>query len=178
MTAFRRLLLRLLIFPDSPPISNPRHLLSSIIHDLQPKLRYIRCLSVVSRDIIIRPLFFHRKCPSLNQSDSAFVNHLIVLIRLPSFLFFLHWRMSLVMTPQALSPSDVAPLAPRISTRLEISTSSNSPPSSSPFAENLPEVISNGAFSKTWVLPPRKKPGRKAANDVPPTVPLTSENRG
>ena len=34
----------------------------------------------------------------------------------------------------------------------------------------LADVISNGAFSKTWVLPPRKKPGRKAANDVPPTV--------
>ena len=76
--------------------------------------------------------------------------------------------MSSAMTLQAFSPPD---LAPRITSADLINNAGNSsPPAATPSGENLPEVISNGAFSKTWVLPPRKKPGRKAANDVPPTV--------
>jgi hypothetical protein len=63
--------------------------------------------------------------------------------------------------------TEATPLAPRPS----LSGSGNSvPPLSAAPGEMLDDVISNGAFSKTWVLPPRKKPGRKAANDVPPTV--------
>jgi len=86
------------------------------------------------------------------------------IIRTSSTLF----PTSPLSTDMSTSPSDIINLAPR--------------PSDSPlsdFAENyqsqasmeIPaDVISNGVFSKTWVLPPRKKPGRKAANDVPPTV--------
>lgn len=66
------------------------------------------------------------------------------------------------------SPPEGTPLAPRPTFP---DTPSASPPSPEPFDDqNFSTVISNGAFSKTWVLPPRKKPGRKAANDVPPTV--------
>lgn len=76
--------------------------------------------------------------------------------------------MSSSALPESLtSPREAAPLAPRPS----FSDNPNAvPPSPEVSGDILVDVISNGAFSKTWVLPPRKKPGRKAANDVPPTV--------
>jgi Minimal binding motif of Hap4 for binding to Hap2/3/5 len=79
--------------------------------------------------------------------------------------------MSFSMSPDsAFSPTDATPLAPRPTAN--DTTQMLSPPSPAAGLSDMsfPEVISNGAFSKTWVLPPRKKPGRKAANDVPPTV--------
>jgi hypothetical protein len=81
--------------------------------------------------------------------------------------------MSILMSQEnvnttAFSPLEGTPLAPRPTFP---DTPSTSPPSPEPLDDQIfPTVISNGAFSKTWVLPPRKKPGRKAANDVPPTV--------
>ena len=62
----------------------------------------------------------------------------------------------------ASATADPAALAPR--------PSHPSPPCLSSPTAIQPELITNEAFSKTWVLPPRKKPGRKATNDVPPTV--------
>ena len=75
--------------------------------------------------------------------------------------------MSLATSSEPLMSPEAIHLAPRPS----LSDSVNSiPPLPAASGEMLTDVISNGAFSKTWVLPPRKKPGRKAANDVPPTV--------
>jgi len=76
-----------------------------------------------------------------------------------------------MMTPESsTSPPSALPLAPRPS--MYETATSPSPPTEIQ-SNSLSEVISNGAFSKTWILPPRKKPGRKAANDVPPTVNLS-----
>ena len=69
------------------------------------------------------------------------------------------------MSPESVASLDVPTLAPRPS----LTETPNAALVTSP-CESVAEIISNGAFSKTWVLPPRKKPGRKAANDVPPTV--------
>ena len=74
--------------------------------------------------------------------------------------------------PAAAGSPDVAGLPPRVSVR-QISDGVLTPPNPltpKPLSDSVLEVITNGAFSKTWVLPPRKKPGRKAANDAPPTV--------
>ena len=80
--------------------------------------------------------------------------------------------LSMSMSPEsAFSPPEATPLAPRPTHPSDPAMQSPDPsPASQTYEMSFPEVISNGAFSKTWVLPPRKKPGRKAANDVPPTV--------
>ena len=75
--------------------------------------------------------------------------------------------MSLSTCPDPLLIPEAAPLAPRISLSDSVNRIPLLPAAS---GEILADVISNGAFSKTWILPPRKKPGRKAANNVPPTV--------
>ena len=64
-------------------------------------------------------------------------------------------------------PQEATPLAPRPSHTSPLNVL---PLSSVAPNESVMSVIQNSAFSKTWVLPPRKKPGRKAASDVPPTV--------
>ena len=101
-------------------------------------------------------------------------NHVRIKIRPPWMTFFcLRTSTNMISLSSSLPPdpsimsSEVTPLAPRLS--LPGSPESLLPSSASP-PESFPSVISNGAFSKTWILPPRKKPGRKAANDVPPTV--------